>query len=79
LFFISIYHHFKKYLLSGQKEYALDLAETMRKNANDYFASMMDELFAERMDETGVEVMIEFGMTPRQDKVTGEIIWKRAI
>lgn len=71
----STIHHLKQYMVTGQKEYAFDLAETMSKNASVYYIDVMDLLFSERVDERMHDVNRENGFYPRRDSVTGEVCY----
>lgn len=73
--FTQTLHHLRKYIESGQREYALDLAETMRKNAVEYFDNVLSELYEERLNERQSLIRYELGLVPRIDKINGEISW----
>lgn len=75
--FSQTLHHFKNYLLTGKKEYAFDLAETMRRNANQHFSEVMDQLFADMTSENENEANKLAGLKPIKDNVTGEQRWVR--
>jgi hypothetical protein len=68
-------HHLTKYMLLGSREYAYDLAETMRKNAINYFSDVLNDLFNERSEQKEIECKIDAGLRPNVDRVNGEIRW----
>lgn len=73
--FTQTLHHLMKYMETGQKEYALDLAETMNKNAVEYFSDALSELFDERYADHEADIMHEAGFVTHQDRDNGEIRW----
>lgn len=75
--FSQLLNHFTKFLRTAQSEYSNDLAQTMSKNATDYFADDMDHLFSERVSERKSEMMYEDGFRPEVDRVNGEISWRK--
>lgn len=68
-------HHLKQYLLTGQREYALDLAETMSKNAVQYFTNIMDSLFSDMSSKKQYENNIACGLKISSNNLNGEIQW----
>jgi translation initiation factor 2B subunit (eIF-2B alpha/beta/delta family) len=68
-------HHLKQYLLTGERDYALDLAETMRKNALEYFADALDSLFDEKYSEWEYESNLSSGLKPMRYKDNNELRW----
>jgi len=42
-----VIHHMKMFIKTAKKEYATDLAETMAKNAVEYFDRSLSELYSE--------------------------------
>lgn len=73
--FTQTVHHLRKYIESGLREYALDLAETMRKNAVEHFDCLLSQLYEERINEKLIIHKINLGLITIQDKVNGEIKW----
>lgn len=66
-----------QYMTTCSIEKSYDLAETMRKNAVQYFDNMLTELFHERYELIAVDRMKENGLQPIIDSVTGETRWVR--
>lgn len=66
-------HHLRKYIETGQREYALDLAETMRKNAVDHFEDILSHLYEERCEEKQSLRFCELSLVRKVDKINGEI------
>lgn len=73
--FTQTIHHLLKYIETGKREYAFDLAETMSKNAIDYFSKDLSHLFEDRLEEKTGNRKLDAGLYPHKDKVTGETIW----
>lgn len=76
--FSEVIRLFSDYLLTGKKESAIDLAETMRVNAIGHYSYFLDLLFAERLDSTRISRNLDRGLTVIKDRQTGESIWVRA-
>ena len=73
--FDIVLHHFKQYLKTGKQEYALDLAETMAKNATEHFSQVLEDLFEEKFNHHEWQVNFESGLIPTKDQSTGELLW----
>lgn len=71
--FDQVLHHFTQYLMTAKREYAQDMAETMRKNANLYFAEKLDPIFTERTNLYRHNSSIEGGLKAVRDQQTGEM------
>jgi hypothetical protein len=71
-------NHFTKFLRTSKSEHSYDLAQTMSKNAREYFARDMDELFKERLDEYHEDNMIDAGFKKNKDPINGEITWRKS-
>lgn len=67
--------HFVRYLLKGSHSDAYELAETMRKNAVEYFTDEIEELFSERLEDRNIGIKIELGLKPYKHADNGEITW----
>jgi hypothetical protein len=73
--FTQTLHHFTQYLLKGEKEHALDLAQTMVKNAVDHYESELECVFSTRYEQKLANQKYENGLRPYQDGTTGETLW----
>lgn len=68
-------HHTKRYLKTGVSDYAVDLAETIKKQLENSFKSFLIERFDEKFCEQKVDVMMDQGFRIVKDNVTGETIY----
>jgi hypothetical protein len=68
----------RKFIFSGCTEEALELAETMRKNAEKYLSNKIKALYNERIPIIETEKNLELGLKPYQHKDNGETTWIRA-
>jgi hypothetical protein len=66
---------FISFLFNGSMSSAHDLAETMRKNANEYFSPILDRLFAERHSDNIYEKNAKQGRKLIIDRINGESRW----
>lgn len=73
--FSQTIHHLIRYMETGQKEYALDLAETMNKNAIEYFSDDLNRLFEEILYSMDTREKLDAGFYPVKDKINGEVRW----
>jgi hypothetical protein len=68
-------HHLRKYIETGCKDHALDLAENMRKSCHMYFEEILSLIFDERCEEKEYSFKIEHGLMPTSNRINGEISW----
>jgi hypothetical protein len=65
----------KGYIATGGIDEAVNLAETIKKNAIKHFESCFEELFIERFNGLQCEINREDGLVPIVDSVNGETRW----
>ncbi len=67
-----------KFIFLRSTDSAIELAESMRDNAIQFYTSDLTELFNERLQIIESDTHYENGLKPIQDQSNGEITWKRA-
>ena len=73
----TIASHLIKYITTSETCRALDLAESLKKAAIQYFDDILIELFQDRLDFLQVIENEENGMIAHIDDVNGEVLWTR--
>jgi hypothetical protein len=71
-------HKLKQFIYHGSTQKAYELADTLRRNAENYLSKSLSKLYDERAELLDVETKREAGFVPYQHKDNGEIEWKRA-
>lgn len=64
-----------KFIYSGTSESAYELAELMRENAHEFYASDLSKLFNDRLQVIECETKKEKGLIPIQHSDNGETTW----
>jgi hypothetical protein len=67
----------KGYIATGGIDEAVNLAETIKKNAIKHFDNCFEELFLERLNLIQCEINRENGLVPIVDSVNGETTWAK--
>lgn len=70
-----VLHHLMRYLTTGSKTHAADMAETVKKNAMEYFSNDLEEIFTEIYNDWEYDAHINAGYKPFKDNINGELRW----